>query len=150
MDVTLEFLLLLGLAAICGGFAVVFAVGVIRKIRAKPQPRRDWLTRNQLLTLQGIGKNGRSGIPLWNTDIKLSTIRSLAKRGFVASRSQFEVVITRAGKARLCEPWPPIQPTGDQKDVINPLRSGNEEIDSAASHEARESRWPRIEGSLDK
>lgn len=150
MDVTLELILLFSFAALCGGLAVVMAVGLTARIRSKPIVHRDWLTRNQLETLDVIRKNGRSGIPLWHTDIKLSTIRSLATRGLINSRSQFDVVITRAGKARLRQPWPPLQPTGDQKGVVSPVGLDTEEIDSAASHETTESKWPRLKGSLDK
>jgi len=82
------------------------------KKRATP-----WMTRHQLEILESIRKHGRLGLPLWHTDINLSTIRSLAKRGLVDTASRGRIVITRAGKHRLRQPWPAQQPTGDQKDA---------------------------------
>ena len=118
MDVSLELFLLIGFAILFGaGLAVVLGLASRKKITSKPKQHGDWLTRNQLETLEVIRKDGRSGIPLWHTDINLTTIHSLAKRGLVDSRSHFDVVITRAGKARLRQPWPSVQPTGDQEDV---------------------------------
>ncbi len=78
--------------------------------------KSPWMTRHQLEVLDGIRTHGRSGVPLWYTDINLSSIRSLAKRGYVDTASRGRIVITRAGKHRLRQPWPPEQPTGDQKD----------------------------------
>ena len=78
--------------------------------------KTPWMTRHQLEVLDGIRTHGRSGVPLWYTDISLSSIRSLAKRGLVDTASRGRIVITRAGKRRLNQPWPAEQPTGDQKD----------------------------------
>ena len=109
---------------------------VARKRKPARKDRSGWITRNQLEILDTIRKNGRSGIPLWHTEINLSTIRSLAKRGFVNCRPGFRIVITRAGKKRLHQPWPAIQPVGDQKDRPVPVGSTTEEISPAASQEA--------------
>ena len=118
MDLSLELFLLIGFAMLFGaGLAVVLRLGFKKKITPKPKQHADWLTRNQLETLEVIRKDGRLGIPLWHTDINLTTIHSLAKRGLVDSRSHFDVVITRAGKARLRQPWPSVRPTRNQEDV---------------------------------
>ncbi len=77
--------------------------------------KTPWMTRHQLEVLDAIRTHGRSGVPLWFTDISLSSIRSLAKRGLVDTASRGRIVITRAGKHRLNQPWPAEQPTGDQK-----------------------------------
>ena len=137
MDLSLETFLLIGFALLFGGgFAVVLGLVFTKKITSKLKQHGDWLTRNQLEILDAIRKNGRSGIPLWYTEINLSTIRSLAKRGFVDCRSGFRIVITRAGKKRLHQPWPAIQPVGDQKDRPVPVGSTTEEIAPAASQES--------------
>ena len=118
MDLSLETFLLIGFAMLFGGgIAVVLGLVFTKKIASKPKQHSDWLTRHQLETLEVIRKDGRSGIPLWHTDINLTTIHSLAKRGLVDSRSHFDVVITRAGKARLRQPWPSVRPTRNQEDV---------------------------------
>jgi len=77
--------------------------------------RSAWLTRHQLEVLDTIRKHGRRGVLIWYTDLNLSTLRSLAKRGFVDTRSRGRIVATRAGKKRLSQPWPAVQPTADQK-----------------------------------
>jgi hypothetical protein len=95
-----------------------------------------WLTRNQLEILDSIKKHGRRGVPLWYTDINLATIRSLAKRGYVDTRSRGRIVATRSGKQRLLQPWPTVQPTGDQKNTIGASGSNVAEIRPTASGEA--------------
>ena len=77
--------------------------------------KTPWLTRHQLEVLDSIRKHGRGGVPLWHTSISLSSIRSLAKRGLVDTASRGRIVITRAGKHRLHQPWPAESSTGDQK-----------------------------------
>lgn len=84
---------------------------MLRRKRKSP-----WLTRHQLEILQSIAQHGWRGVPLWHTDINLSTIRSLAKRGYVDTRARGRIIATRAGKRRLNQPWPSEQPTGDLKD----------------------------------
>lgn len=86
--------------------------------------RTPWLTAHQLTILDVIGQHGRGGLPLWETNINLATIRSLAKRGFCDTASRGRIVITRAGRKRLLEPWPAEQPTGDQKDRADASGSG--------------------------
>jgi len=87
-----------------------------------------WMTRRQLEVLETIRKHGRRGVLLWYTDINLSSIRSLAKRGMVDTRSRGRIVCTRLGKRRLSQPWPTLQPTGDQKDRGDVVASGAAEI----------------------
>ncbi len=85
----------------------------------KRKPAKDhgaWMTRHQLVVLQSIAGGGRGGVPLWNTDLSGSTIRSLAKRGFVDTRSGGRIVATCLGRKRLRQPWPAQQPAGEQKD----------------------------------
>lgn len=84
---------------------------MLRRKRTSP-----WLTRHQLEVLDSIAQHGWRGVPLWYTGISLSTIRSLAKRGYVDTRARGRIIATRAGKRRLKQPWPIEQPTGDQKD----------------------------------
>ena len=98
--------------------------------------KTPWLTRNQLMILSDIRANGRAGIDLWGGDINLSTIRSLSKRGMIDTRSGGRVVVTRAGKRRLRQPWPAQQPVGDQKDRGGVSVSGKAEIAPVASGEA--------------
>ena len=74
-----------------------------------------WMTRRQLEVLETIRKHGRRGVLLWYTDINLSSIRSLAKRGMVDTRSKGRIICTRLGKRRLSQPWPTLQPLGDKK-----------------------------------
>lgn len=81
------------------------------------EAKAPWMTRQQLLVLESIAKTGRAGIRLWFTDISRSTIRSLAKRGFVDTRSGGRIVATRSGKKRLNQPWPSGPSTGDQKET---------------------------------
>ena len=95
-----------------------------------------WMTRHQLEVLDSIAKHGRSGVPLWHTDINLSSIRSLAKRGYVDTRSRGRIVATRAGKKRLSQPWPASQPAGDQKQRPVVSGSGVTQIAPVASGEA--------------
>jgi hypothetical protein len=100
--------------------------------------RVAWMTRKQLEVLDSIRKHGRRGVPLWHTDINLASIRSLAKRGLIDTRRRGRIVITRAGKSRLSQPWPPVQPTGDQKDRQREDRSNVREIAPTGSQAASE------------
>ena len=106
-------------------FACTLAAGIFiggmlevsrRNRTAQASKRTPWMTRNQMEVLDAIRKEGSTGVDLWGTDMKLSTIRSLEKRGLVDTRSGGRVVATKAGKKRLNEPWPDQQPVGDQND----------------------------------
>lgn len=133
-------------------FATVFgvAVGIIyadelgawlRKRKKVVNKRRRkqkaaWLTWKQCSVLDSIAKHGSRGVLLWYTDISLSTIRSLAKRGFVDTRSGNRVIATRAGKRRLLEPWP-AELVGDAPKVApHPSASGHIQAAPAASEGA--------------
>jgi hypothetical protein len=106
-----------------------------------------WMTRRQLEVLETIRKHGRRGVLLWYTEINLSSIRSLAKRGMVDTRSKGRIICTRLGKRRLSQPWPTLQPTGDQKDRADASGSGVEEIDSAGSEAVLpQARQPHVTG----
>ncbi|MEE8428551.1 MAG: hypothetical protein V3S33_03505 [Gammaproteobacteria bacterium] len=91
------------------------------------------MTRHQLEVLEKISLAGRAGIRLWHTDINLATIRSLAKRGFVDTRVGGRVVVMRAGRRRLKQPWPALQPTGDQKDRQGSDGEGAAEIGASGA-----------------
>lgn len=94
-----------------------------------------WMTLHQLEVLDSIAKHGRSGVPLWFTDISLSTIRALSKRGFVDTRSRGRLIATRAGKRRLKQAWPPASSVGDQKGRQSTIGSNVTEIAPVASGE---------------
>ena len=84
-----------------------------RKAKArKPKRATPWLTRNQLEVLDAIRMV--DGVSLWYTDLSVSTIRSLAKRGLVDTASGGRIVVTKAGRKRLKQPWPERSSTGDQ------------------------------------
>ncbi len=121
-------------------FILAFVAGIAltrwsKDAKRKPgrKDRSGWMTRHQLEVLDSIQKHGRRGVPLWFTDLALSTIRSLSKRGFVDTRRRGRVVATRAGKRRLSRPWPGVQPTGDQKDRSDAGGSAQSEIACVAS-----------------
>ncbi len=124
-------------------FILAFVAGIAltrwsKDAKRKPgrKDRSGWMTRHQLEVLDSIYKHGRRGVPLWFTDLALSTIRSLSKRGFVDTRRRGRVVATRAGKKRLSQPWPAAQPTGDQKDTQSANGSNVSSIAPAASGDA--------------
>lgn len=79
--------------------------------KAKPQ----WMTRNQLQVLEKIANAGRAGIKIWYTDLNLATIRSLCKRGFADTAKGGRILVTRAGKSRLRQPWPSESAQNDRK-----------------------------------
>lgn len=68
--------------------------------------KTPWLTRNQCEVLDKIAKTGRHGIKVWYTDINLATLRSLCKKGLADTASKGRILVTRAGKRRLRQPWP--------------------------------------------
>jgi len=133
-------------AAFIGAFLAAFVIiglaFLLKRIEAnkrkkpKRKSRGDWLTRHQLEVLWGIAERGRSGIQLWQTDINISTIRSLAKRGYLDTRSHGRIIATGPGLVRLSQPWPSDQPTSDQKDRGNVVASGAAEVAPAASGDA--------------
>lgn len=106
----------------CGAmlFALRHRIGATTKRKParkrKPAKSSAWLTRHQLGVLDSIAKQGSNGILIWGGGRSLSTLRSLAKRGFVDTRSGGRIVATYRGRKRLRQPWPADQPTGDQKD----------------------------------
>ncbi len=114
-------LLIVGLGFACGIAATLLIVGGKQKNWLKKsfggETKTAWMTRQQLLVLEGIAKAGKAGIRLWFTNINLSTIRSLAKRGFVDTRSGGRIVATRSGKKRLSQPWPDRPSTSDHKET---------------------------------
>jgi hypothetical protein len=136
-------------AAFIGAFFaafVIIGVGFLlrridaeRKKKPKRKSRGDWLTIHQLRILSSIAEQGRKGIALWQTDVNISTIRSLAKRGYVDTRKHGRIIATGPGLVRLSQPWPADQPTGDQKDRGDVVASGGGEIAPTASGEASQS-----------
>ncbi len=133
--------LLIAVLMLMVGFAAGIAAHLIgRRIekKASRKKRTPWLTANQLGVLESIMLHGRGGLPLWQTDINLATIRSLAKRGFCDTASRGRIVITRAGRKRLLEPWPAEQPTGDQKDRADASGSGAAQNEPTGSQAASE------------
>ena len=113
----------------------------VRKQRKAVNKRRRkqkaaWLTWKQCSVLDSIAKHGSRGVLLWYTDISLSTIRSLAKRGFVDTRSGNRIVATRAGKRRVLEPWPARLAADAPKVVPHPSASGQAQVAPAASEGA--------------
>lgn len=139
MDILL-FVLITGGAALIG-----FAVGIAGdKVpwfqkpkesvsKRKRKRKTTWLTWHQCSVLDSIAQHGGRGVLLWYTDISLATIRSLAKRGFVDTRSGNRVIATRAGKRRLLEPWPTQLGADAPKVRPDPHASGGAEIAPAAS-----------------
>lgn len=113
-----------------------------RKRKVARKARSDWLTRRQLEVLYAIRQHGRGGVLLWYTSISLSTIRSLAKRDMVDTRSRGRIVCTRLGRRRLSQPWPTVQPTGDQKDRGDVVASGAGEVAPVASEGTLSARPP--------
>ncbi len=106
-----------------------------------------WMTRHQLEVLRSIRQHGRRGVLLWYTDINLSTLRSLAKRGMIDTRSRGRIVCTRLGRLRLSQPWPAVQPAGDLKDSGDVVASGAAEVAPATAESGLPAaRQPQIHG----
>ncbi len=122
------------------GALVVSAVRVVWLRERGQTPKRKshtaWMTRQQLLVLESVAKTGRAGIRLWFTDINLSTLRSLSKRGLVDTRSGGRIVATRSGKKRLDQAWPDRPSTSDQKGTESGHGSNVQAIAPEASGEA--------------
>jgi len=113
-------------------FIFAFIGGVVgmyfamrREPKKKPSRKKQtpWLTVHQLETLATIHESkiekwplAVRGILLWYTDINLSTLRSLAKRGYVDTASGGRIVATFRGRRRLMEPWPTGQVLDNLKD----------------------------------
>ena len=137
----MEIIVAMAIGVVFGALVVQAVRVVFGKERAKKPKRKShsaWMTWQQLLVLKVIANTGRAGIRLWFTDINLSTIRSLAKRGFVDTRSGGKIVATRSGKKRLTQPWPSAPSTGDQKETVEGVGSNVREIVPGASGEASE------------
>lgn len=133
---TLTFFGIVFAGVMIGSGAMLFALR--DRIRAKPKrkPAKDrgaWLTRHQLVILESIARSGSAGVSLWKTDISGATIRSLAKRGFLDTRSGGRIVVTHLGRKRLRQPWPAEQSAGDQKDRVSADGSGVSSVAPVAS-----------------
>ena len=124
-------------AILFGGIALgvggLYVVTRQRKPKARKAKRATpWLTRNQLEVLDAIRMV--DGIRLWYTDLSVSTIRSLSKRGLLDTAPGGRIVVTRAGRKRLKQPWPDPQSTGDQngRNAADDVGSADN-VDSGAS-----------------
>lgn len=147
LTVLIILLVVVSVASLSALYVLAVKYEPVRKKKAERKDRADWLTRHQLEILKSINEHGRGGVPLWHTDISLSTIRSLAKRGYVDTRSRSRVVATSHGRRRLTQPWPQEQPTGDQKDRGDVVASGAAEIAPAdAEGGLPEAKRPSIHG----
>jgi len=133
---TITFIVILVVGVLAGGAGQFWLMR--RKKKTTRKKDAPWLTVNQLETLNTIYESKVSyrfrtvrGIRLWYTAISLSTIRSLAKRGYVDTASKGRIVATSRGIHRLRQPWPASQSAVDQKQA--PGMSGSREGKSASA-----------------
>lgn len=68
--------------------------------------KKDWLSNYQLDVLEKIAGHGFQGVFMFDGDLSLKTIKALASRGYIESKSGFRVRVTRSGRNRLKQPRP--------------------------------------------
>jgi len=94
--------------------------------------KTPWMSRAQLRVLKRVRD---TKVRLWHTDISLSTIRSLSKRGLVDTRRGGRVVVTILGRLRLRGPWPAKSAQADRATRDGRVMSDGAGVASAASGE---------------